>query len=106
MVQSGVDVAEGSIDGAGTLGRRACVAVGDKSCQWAQQTGSQLDQEHAKFEAQRRKAVASAGAHACNQTFGAEFGQVVAELAQTVVGVAELMAADDAGVQLASSPVG
>jgi len=106
VVQRGVVLAERGTDRVGLVWYGVRGGFSDSAGEWTQQARAQLHQQDAKFEAQPRGPVASAGAHAFDQTLGAEFGQVVAELAETVVGVAGLMAADDAGVQLASGPVG
>src|SRR6266699_866241 len=58
-----------------------------------------------ELEPQRSQAVASGGADAFDEPFGTQLGQVVAQLAEAVVGLRQLMAGQDAGVQLTGRPV-
>ena len=101
MVEGGVDLVEGDVDGVPVCGGAAGGRLGCKSGQWTKETGAELHQQHPELEAQRSESVASARAHAFDQPLGAELGQIVAQLAEAVVTIPELMAAEDAAVQLA-----
>src|SRR6266566_2514262 len=105
MVEGGVDLTEGSLDRVVVWRWGATAAVGHEGGEWTKQTYPQLDQEHAELEPQRSQAVASGGADAFDEPFGTQLGQVVAQLAEAVVGLRQLMAGQDAGVQLTGRPV-
>src|SRR5437879_57027 len=105
MVQSGVDLAVSGIDGVEVARRRFGIRLLDKAGEWAEETRPELDQQDAKFQTDRRQAVAPALADTLDETFRAELGQVVAELAEAILVTGEAMASDDAGVQFASRPV-
>src|SRR5712692_5635717 len=106
MVEGGVDLVEGDVDGVPVCGGAAGGRLGCKSGQWTKETGAELHQQHPELEAQWSESVAPARAHAFDQPLGAELGQVVAQLAEAVVTILELMAAEDAAVQLSGGPVG
>src|SRR5215216_6360543 len=105
MVQGGIDLTVGDVDRAGGTRRWVGVGLMDQAGQWPEETQPKLDQQHAKFQSDRRQAVASALADAFDETFGAELGQVVAQLAEAVAVADKAMASDDACVQLAGRPV-
>jgi len=77
----------------------------DEAAEWTKQAHAEFDQENAKFQSERRQAVASGLADALDETLGAQFAQVVAQLAEAVVVSGEVMTSDDACVQLAGGPV-
>src|SRR5712691_321279 len=105
MVQRGVDLAVGGVDRVGAPRRRVGVRLTDQAGEWPEETQPKLDQQDAKFQSDRRQAVASALADAFDEAFGAELAQVVPQLAEAVAVTDEAMASDDAGVQLAGRPV-
>ena len=92
MVEGGVDLVEGRVDGVWGWGA-ACASGGDERSEWSEQTGAQLDQQHAELQAERSQSVAAALAEAFHQPFGAQFAQVVTQLAEAVVSLGELGAA-------------
>ena len=105
MVQSGIDVAEGSVDRVGVAGCRGRARFTDEASKWTQQTHAQLDQQYAELETDGCQAVATARPQAFDQALGAQLAQVIAQLAETVLAGGYLMAGQDAGVQLAGGPV-
>src|SRR5437763_13155291 len=105
MVQSGVDLAVGGVDRVGASRRRAGVRLTDQADQWPEQTQPKLDQQDAKFQSDRRQAVASALAETLDEAFSPQFAQVVPKLAEAILVSGEVMASDDASVQLAGRPV-
>ena len=105
MIQSGVDLAVGGVDRVGAPRRRVGVRLTDQAGEWTEEAQPKLDQQHAKFQSDRRQAVAAARADTLDQAFRAELAQVVAKLAEAVVVAGEAMASDDAGVQFARRPV-
>src|SRR5712691_6174478 len=98
MVQRGVDLAVGGVDRVGAPRRRVGVRLANQADQWPEETQPKLDQQDAKFQSDRRQAVASALTDPLNEAFGAELAEVVPKLAETVVGGGEVMASDDACV--------
>src|SRR6266700_1490521 len=105
MVQVGVDLTKSGLDGIGVWCWAAWGGVHSQRGERSEKTRAQLDEQHAELEAQRSEAIAAAGAHALDQAFSAELAEVVAQLAESVVGLRELMAGQDAGMQFAGGPV-
>jgi hypothetical protein len=72
VVQSGVDFAVGGVYG--VEGTRWGVGgqLTDQGGEWTEQTHAQLDQEDAKFQFERRLAVASGLGDTSEQAFGAQ----------------------------------
>src|SRR5712692_9422553 len=105
MVQRGVDLAVGGVDRVGAPRCRVRVRLANQADQWPEETQPKLDQQDAKFQSDRRQAVASALTDPLNESFGAELAQVVPQLAEAVAVTDEAMASDDACVQLAGRPV-
>src|SRR5438876_9898085 len=95
----------GGVDRVGAARRHVGVRLTDQAGEWSEKTQPKLDQQDAKFQSDRRQAVASALADALDEGFGAELAQVVAKLAEAVLVTGEMMATDDAGVQLTGRPV-
>jgi hypothetical protein len=93
MVERGVDLTVGGIDGIGASRRRLGVRLMNQAGEWAEQTQPKLDQQHAKFQPDWGQAVASAPSDALEETFRAELAQVVTELAEAVIVADEAMAA-------------
>src|SRR6266487_6264274 len=104
MVESGVDLVKSSVDGGVVRWWPAGRGVDAQGGEWAEETRAQLDQQHAQLEPEGSEAVAATGPQAFDQAFGAQLAQVVAQLAESVVAVGELVAgerlrhADDAVV--------
>src|SRR5436190_3927687 len=105
MVQGSVDLAVSGIDRVEVARRRFGIRLLDKAGEWAEETRPELDQQDAKFQSDRRQAVAPALADTLDETFRAELAQVVPKLAEAVLVTREAMASDEAGVQLARRPV-
>src|SRR5215208_5260093 len=105
MIEGEVDLAEGRFDRAivgGGLRRRSSSKGGER----AEQPGAELDQEDAELEAACRQAIAPGVADPLDEAVGAELAEVVAELAQAVVGLGEAMAVEQPGQDVAGGPVG
>jgi hypothetical protein len=79
--------------------------VANDGGEWTEQACTELDQHDAELEPEGRQPVAAAGAETLDQTFRAELAQVVAELAEVVVGFGEVMPSQNTCVQLARGPV-
>src|SRR5712691_2951557 len=77
MVQRGVDLAVGGVDRVGAPRRRVGVRLANQADQWPEETQPKLDQQDAKFQSDRRQAVASALTDPLNEAFGAELAEVV-----------------------------
>src|SRR2546428_1533145 len=77
----------------------------DQAGEWSEKTQPKLDQQNAKFQPDRRQAVASALADALDEVFGAELAQIVPQLTEAVLVTGKAMASDDACVQVAGRPV-
>src|SRR6266542_3391441 len=105
MVQSGVDLAIGGVDRVGAPGRCVGAWLSDQAGEWPEETQAELDQQDAKFQSNRRQAVASALTDPLDEAFCAELAQIVPKLAEAVLVTSEAMASDDAGVQFARRPV-
>ena len=105
MVQSGVNLIVGSVDQVEVTPVGGGARLVDEAGEWTEQAHAEFDQENAKFQSERRQAVASGLADAFDETLGAQFAQVVAQLAEAIVLSGEVMASDDACVQLAGGPV-
>src|SRR5215213_9065360 len=105
MVKSGVDLAVGGVNRVRGSWNRAGVPLTNQADQWPEETHPKLDEQHAKFQSDRRQAVASAFADTLDEAFRAELAQVVPKLAEPVLVSGEVVAGDDAGVQLARGPV-
>ena len=104
MVQGNVNLMEGNVNGVARGEGATCVGSGGDGGEWSKETVAELDQQDPEFEAERSQPIAAAGAEALNESFGAELAQVVAELAEAVVGVTEPVAGEDASVQLVRGP--
>jgi len=72
-----------------------CVRVVGDGGEWSRRRLRSLTSK-TRVEAERSQPIAAAGAEALNESFGAELAQVVAELAEAVVGVTEPVAGEDA----------
>src|SRR4051812_33625660 len=105
MIESGVDLQVGGVDRVGAPGRRVGVRLTDQAGEWPEETQPELDQQDAQFQPDRSQAVASGLADTLDEAFRAELAQVVPKLAETVLVRGEVMASDDAGVQLTRRPV-
>ena len=105
MVQSGVDLAVGGVDRVEVT--RWCVGVRltNQAGKRPEETHPKLDQQHAKFQSERSQAVAAGLTDALDEAFRAQFAEVIAKLAESVVVGGEAMASDDACVQLTGGPV-
>src|ERR687886_3008048 len=79
--------------------------VRDRGGEWPEEARAQLDQQHAELQPEGSQPVAPGGAEALDQTFRAELAQVVAQLAEVVLGLGELLAGQDPSVELGSGPV-
>jgi hypothetical protein len=102
LVECGVDVTKRRMDGV-VVKRRATRAGLSSECgEWAEQTGAELDQQHAELGALRSETIATRAAEALDQSFGAQLGQVVAKLAEAIVVVGEAVARQDARLGLPS----
>src|SRR3954447_26720437 len=77
----------------------------DEAGEWTEQAHAEFDQENAKFQSERRQAIASSLADTFDEPFGAQFAEVIAELAESVFVGLDVMTSNDAGVQLAGGPV-
>src|SRR5512133_1044236 len=77
----------------------------DQAGEWTEESHPKFDQQDAKFQPDRRQAIASGVADTLDETFGAELAEVVPKLAEAVVVAREAMASDDACVQLTGRPV-
>ena len=71
-----------------------------------EQPGAQLDQQHAELGAMRSEPIATRAAKALHQAFSAQFGQVVAQLAEAVIHLSQSIPGQDAIVEFASGPIG
>ena len=105
MVQCNVDLAVSGIDGVGVARRRFGIRLLDNADEWAEETRPQLDQQDPKFQSDWRQAVAPARADTLDEALRAELAQVVPKLAEAVLVTGEVMASDDARVQVARRPV-
>jgi hypothetical protein len=85
VVESGVDLAVGGVDRVGAPRRRVGVWLTDQAGEWPEKPQPKLDQQDAKFQSDRRQAVAAALADALDEAFRAELAQVVPKLAEAVV---------------------
>src|ERR1700704_3210006 len=85
MVQSGVDLAIGGADGVGGPGRRVGAGLTDQAGEWPEEPQAKLDQQDAKFQSDRRQAVASALTDPLDEAFCAELAQIVPKLAEAVL---------------------
>lgn len=56
MVQRGVDLALGSVNGVEATARGGGARLNDQADEWAEQARPQLDQEDARFQSERRQA--------------------------------------------------
>src|SRR3954466_14463229 len=98
MVKSGVDLAVGGVNRVRGSWNRAGVPLTNQADQWPEETHPKLDEQHAKFQSDRRQAVASAFADTLDEAFRAELAQVVPKLAEPVLVSGEVVAGDDARV--------
>ena len=104
MVEGGIDLTEGSFDGVG-IADRTSRRIGDERAQWAEETDPKLDEEDSDSESQWSEPIPTSATKAFDEPLSAQFGQVVPELAKSVVLIGESMAREQSGVHLARSPV-
>ena len=79
MVQSGVDLAVGGVDGVKVTGRGVRVRLLDEAGEWTEQTHAQLDQQDAMFQSEGSQAIASSFADALDEAFCAQLAEIVAK---------------------------
>src|SRR4051794_6484977 len=100
MVQGGVNLAVGGVDRVGPSWCHGGVRLTNQADQWTEKAQPELDQQHAEFESDWRQAIAASFADALDEAFRAELTGVVSKLAEAVPVRGEVMASNDAGVQL------
>ncbi len=105
MIEGSVDFSKGSVDLVVVARWTTGAGGGDEGSERSEQSDAELDEQDANLESDGRHAIASARAYALNQGLGAQLGQIVAELAEAVVAVGEVVTCQDARMQLAGSPV-
>jgi hypothetical protein len=105
LVERRVDLVEGGVDGV-LLQRWPSRAGLNSECrERAEKTHSELDEEDAELGTLRSEPIATRAAEALHQAFGAEFGQVVAQLAEAVISLGQPIPGQDAFVEFASGPI-
>jgi hypothetical protein len=89
LIEGAVDASVQLVESGPAVERQADV-VSDRlengGCEWRVDAVEKLEKQDADAEALRRQAVRLGLRHFENQALGAQFGQVVAQLAQTVRG--------------------
>ena len=98
VVESDVHLLKRGVDGVVVVYWLLPAGMRSECGKRAEQAESELDEEHADLGTGRGDAVAPSAAQALHQAFGAQLGQVIAELAEAIVVVGEPMTGQDASV--------
>src|SRR6266568_5396286 len=104
MVERGVNLVKSSVDG-GVVKWAVRAGFRGECRKRAEEPGTELNEEYADLGAGLSETIAPRAAEAFYQAFGAQLGQVVAELAEAIVVVGEPMTGQDPRMQLTGCPV-
>ena len=106
MIESSVHLAKSRFDLPQISGWPRWSGLNSERAERSEQAKSELNEKDAKFESEASEAVAATRAKTFDQALGPQLGEVVAELAETVVGVCQTMPSQESSVNLARRPIG